>query len=67
MATIEQHRTALSDLSAQREQLQRGIEQREARVKELEALVEEVREFLLTCNFNVDEWCMNHGNLRFMV
>jgi len=48
MATIEQHRTALSDLSAQREQLQRGIEQREARVKELEALVEEVREFLLT-------------------
>jgi len=48
MATIEQHRTALSNLSAQREQLQRGIEQREARVKELEALVEEVREFLLT-------------------
>ena len=40
------------------EQLQRGIEQREARVKELEALVEEVREFLLTSNFNVDAWCM---------
>lgn len=43
MATVEQHRTAVSDLAAQKEQLQSEIEQKEARVRELEALVEEVR------------------------
>ena len=43
MATIEQHRTAISDLSSQKEQLRSQIEQKEARVQELEALVEEVR------------------------
>ena len=71
MATIDQHRTALSDLSAQREQLQRDIEQREARVQELEALVEEVREEFWFTHVSVmavlTHGVCNSGNLGFKV
>lgn len=39
---VEQHKATIETLSAERDQLSRDVEQREQRVAELEALLQEV-------------------------